>query len=83
MNNQSITRFWDNFISKTKNNGIQPTAVRWYVRHTEGYIKAHSEHRLSNHSSRDVEQYLRDKGRKPHLQNWQYQPLVQAVNIST
>lgn len=81
MQAESVTRFWDNFISKTKSYGVKPTAVRWYVRHAEEYIKTHPEHRLSDHTGREIEQYLRNKGRKPHLQDWQYRQLVQSLKI--
>ena len=65
MIDQSVSRFWDKFISKTKSYGIKHDSARWYVRHAEAYIKAHSQQRLSTHSAAMVGLYLWDKGRKP------------------
>ena len=40
MDDQSVSRFWDNFISKLKGYGVKPKLVRWSVRHAEQFIKA-------------------------------------------
>ena len=81
MIDQSISRFWDKFISKTKSYGIKPDSARWYVREAEAYIKAHHRLRLADHSAAVVEKYLRDKGRKPHIKDWQYRQVVQSLKI--
>lgn len=46
MTDHSQSRFWDNFILKTKTHNVNPRAARWYVRHAETYIKAHPGVRL-------------------------------------
>ena len=81
MIDQSVSRFWDKFISKTKSYGIKHDSARWYVRHAESYIKAHSQQRLSTHSAAMVEQYLRDKGRKPQIKEWQFEQIVMSLKI--
>ncbi len=72
MIDQSVSRFWDNYIAKTKSYKVKSSAVRWYVRHAEDYIKAHDNSRLAQHSSDQIEKYLREKGRNTHLLDWQY-----------
>ena len=72
MIDQSVSRFWDNYIAKTKSYKIKSSAVRWYVGHVEDYIKAHDNSRLSQHSSDQIDKNLRDKGRNTHLLDWQY-----------
>ena len=81
MSDQSISRFWENFISKSTRYGINLTGVRWYIRHTEQYIKAHSELRLSQHNALTVESYLQNKGRNPALKDWQFVQIVTALQI--
>lgn len=81
MDDPSVSRFWDKYISKTKTYGINPKAARWYVRHSEDYIKAHPGQRLATHSPPDLEKYLRAKGRSPHLEEWQFRQLVEALKI--
>ena len=81
MIDQSVSRFWDKFISKTKSYGIKHDSARWYVRHAEAYIKTHSERRLSTHSAEILDLYLKDKGRKPQLKQWQFEQIVMALKI--
>lgn len=81
MTDHSESRFWDNFIRKTDTYSVNPRAARWYVRHAEAYIKAHPDLRLRQHSTRHVEQYLRDKGRNPRLRGWQFRQIIDALRI--
>ncbi|NIP74174.1 MAG: integron integrase [Gammaproteobacteria bacterium] len=81
MDDQSISRFWERFTAKLKAHGVKPTAWRWYVRHTEQYIKAHPDRRLAVHGAGDVERYLQDKGRNPRLKDWQFQQIVHALQV--
>lgn len=81
MDHPSVSRFWDNYIEKTKAYNIKSKVARWYVRHAEAYIKAHPGRRLVTHSATDIEQYLREKGRSPHLEEWQFRQIVEALKI--
>ena len=81
MNDQTVSRFWDNYINKTKAYGVKLTVVRWYVKHAESYIKAHPDTRLAQHTVENVELYLRDKGRNAHLTDWQYKQIVYALKV--
>ena len=57
-----ISRFWEKYVSKSKNYNIPANSVRWYVRHAEMYIKSHST-RLAEHSAQAVDEYFQAKGR--------------------
>jgi len=81
MNDESVSRFWDNYIHKTKSYNVKPNVARWYMRHAEAYIKAHSKLRLSQHSTEQIESYLKEKGRNPHLQDWQFRQIVESLQI--
>lgn len=81
MNDEKIARFWDNFITKSKSYGIKDSAIRWYVKHAEQYIKAHPESRLSDHLPEHVEAYLADMARKPRLKDWQYKQIIKSLQI--
>ena len=81
MDNPSVSRFWDNYIEKTIAYNIKPKVARWYVRHAEQYIKAYPNRRLGSHTPREIEQYLRDKGRNPRLEDWQFRQIVEALQI--
>ena len=81
MNDESVPRFWDNYIYKTSSYNVKPKVARWYVRHAESYIKAHPHLRLSQHSAEQIETYLKEKGRNPHLQDWQFMQIVEALKI--
>ena len=56
MDNQAVTRFWDNYIEQLKRYGIAPKLLRWHVRHAEQYIQAHPRHRLAAHSAQGSQQ---------------------------
>lgn len=76
-----IARFWDKYIEKLINYGIKPDKCRWYVKHTEDYIKFYEGKRLRHHSSDDVNKYLEDKGRKPYLKDWQFRQHIVALKV--
>ena len=81
MNSHSVPGFWDKYIAITRLYKVRDSALRWYVRHAEGYIKAHPNLRLSQHSAEIIEKYLKEKGRNPHLQDWQFRQIVAALRI--
>jgi integron integrase len=81
MPDQSVPRFWDKYIAKTRAYNVTPKVARWYVRHAEAYIKAHQDVRLAEHSAEDVEKYLRGKGRNSRLEDWQFRQIVDALRI--
>ena len=81
MTDQSVSRFWDNYIYKTKIYGIKRESARWYVRHAERYIKSMPNVRLAEHSAHDVENYLRAKDSQARLQDWQYKQIVISLKI--
>jgi len=81
MSDNSISRFWDQYISKTMTYGIKKTSVRWYVRYAEAYIKAHGDTKLAQHTADHVEQYLNTKCRKNHLEGWQFKQMVVAIKL--
>ena len=81
MSGESVSRFWEKFIEKTKSYGAKDKAQKWYVRHAEAYIKAHSGTRLTDHSADQVSAWLTEKGRNTRLADWQYQQLVRAIKL--
>jgi integron integrase len=81
MVDSSVSRFWDNYIDKTKSYRIKPSTVRWHVKYAETYIKAHRGRRLAEHTAREVENYLQEKGRNGRLADWQFAQLVRALEI--
>jgi len=81
MNNQSVPGFWDKYIAIARLYKVRESALRWYVRHAEHYIAAFEEVPLAEHEAQQVESYLRDKGRNPDIESWQFQQIVQALEI--
>jgi integron integrase len=81
METDSIERFWDNYINKTKTYKVPDKSIRWYVRRAEEYIKANSSLRLAQHSATDVEKYLQNLGRNGRVSDWQFRQAVEALRI--
>ena len=63
----SIARFWDKYIEKTKVYGVKDASVKWYVKYAEDYINANKHLRLARHGPDDVRHYLDEIGRKGYL----------------
>ena len=77
----SISRFWDKYISKTVSCGVPEKSRRWYVRHVERFIDALDGRRLGQLDSADIAKYLDTKGRSPDLADWQFRQIVDAIRI--
>lgn len=75
-----IARFWDKYVEKSKRYGIKQEHVRWYVRHVEFYIKAHSEP-LRAHTVKILDKYLQAKGRNARLKDWHFGQLIDSLRI--
>ncbi len=54
----AASRFWDKYILKTMSHNVPERARRWYVRHAELFIKAHSGRRLATFTADDMERYV-------------------------
>ena len=81
MIDQSDSRFWDKYIAVSKLYKVRDSALRWYVRFAEQYIRAHEGLPLDQHAAEQVENYLQEKSRNSNLESWQFRQLVQALEI--
>lgn len=79
--NDSVSRFWDNYISKITENNVPEGARRWYVRHLEVFIQSREGRRLAATTREDVEIYIDEIGRKDNMTAWQYRQVVDALRI--
>jgi len=81
METDSIRRFWDKYIEKTMAYNVPKNSTRWYVKHVELYIKSLPSRRLAQHSSNDLDQYLKDLGRNKRLADWTFRQAIEALQI--
>jgi integron integrase len=81
MQKEKISRFWDNYVQKTKSYNLPGGSVRWYVKHAERYIKAHPGRRLAHHTAQNLSDYLNDLGRTGRLADWQFKQALDALRI--
>lgn len=81
MMDSSISRFWDQYISKTRNYNLRKGASRWYVKHTEACINFHSGLKLIQHQPEHIESFFTYKSKQPRIKNWQFQQVVQAFEV--
>ncbi|MCP4295108.1 MAG: integron integrase [Proteobacteria bacterium] len=73
--------FWDHYIGVLLTKGVSRKATRWYVFHAEQYIKSYPEVRLARHTSKNVETYFSELGRKGNTPPWQFTQVIQAIQI--
>ena len=59
----SISRFWEKYLSKTVPYQVPERARRWCVRHAQNFINAQSGRKLSSLSGQVVRDYLDVIGR--------------------
>ena len=78
---ESIARFWDNYISKTNICNVADHEQRWYVKHVEAYIKAHPGRRLADTEPDNVTHYLEEIGRNPEFPDWRLRQVADALRI--
>jgi hypothetical protein len=81
MNDHSAPEFWDKYIAIARLYKVRDNALRWYVRHAERYIANFEDLPPGEHEAKQVEAYLRQKGRNPDIESWQYRQIVQAIEI--
>lgn len=81
MTDSSIAHFWDKFILKSKDYGVQSHKAYWYVRHAEAYIKSSAGLRLSHHTAQHIEQYLNEKYGSLRYQGWQLRQILTSLEI--
>jgi hypothetical protein len=58
-----VDRFWHNYFPILEKSRIHKTAMPWYRKHVEAYIKTHTGRRLSSHLPAQIDDYLNAKGR--------------------
>ena len=77
----SVSRFWDKYISKTKVYKVPERARQWYVRRVEAFINAHAGRKLAALSGDDVRDYLDVIGRNERIEDWQFKQSIEALRI--
>ena len=77
----SIARFWDKYIEKTKAYTRKPTVSRWYVKRAGQYIHAHSATPLAQHTPKILTDYLNVIGGNAKLEGWQIRQIIDALKI--
>lgn len=75
------SRIWDEYIAISKRYKVRASALRWYVRHAEKYLSFCGGIPLAEHTAAHVDNYLREKGRNPNVERWQFLQIVQAIEI--
>ena len=81
MNDDSRSRFWDKFIQKTRDYGVNVKHARWLVIHAEKYISHYSNTRLQLHEAVYLEKYLTSKHSVKNMQKWRYRQIVLSLKI--
>ena len=77
----SVDRFWCNYLSLLQKNSIQKHSQPWYRKHVEMYIAAHKDVRFANHLPENIDRYLNAKGRLTGLKEWQFRQISDALRL--
>jgi integron integrase len=77
----AVTRFYDNYLKCLYKHAVPEKQRRWYVKHIESFIKAHSDRKIKSLSALDLNNYLEMLGRKKRLSGWQFAQGINAIRI--
>ncbi len=77
----AIAKFWDKYIDIIHKKGIKEPFDRWFVIRARQYIEAFPDKRLALHSTDDLTEYLEILGRNSSWQAWQFQQVVDAIEL--
>ncbi len=72
---------WKQFIQQLIDHGVKPDRTRWYVIRAERYLRSSPHDALALHRAEDVHAYLDTVGRSGRLEDWQFQQLVDSLEI--
>ena len=78
---RAVQRFWHKYLFFLEKASVTEGSRPYYRKAVEAYIKAHPDRRLVQHGPDDIDRYLADKGRRTHLQEWQFRQIVDALKI--
>ncbi len=73
--------FWPHYIGALQKRGIKEPYLRWYVIRAEAFVRSYSEVPLSEYTSKMVQAYFADLGRKTYLKPWQFKQAIAAVRV--
>ena len=77
----AVTRFYDNYLKCLHKASIPEKQGRWYVKHIETFIKAHSGRKIKSLTEQDLNRYLEMLGRQNRLSGWQFAQCINAIRI--
>lgn len=73
--------FWDRYLERLVNKQVKESARQWYVRRAEQFIRAAKGRKLAAHTADDINRYLEAQGRKDRIADWQFQQIIDAIQI--
>jgi integron integrase len=73
--------FWDRYLEKLRESGVEPAFERWMLVCAQQYIAAHPDQRLAEQSPAAVEAYLAGLGRERKLKDRQIRQTVDAIRM--
>ena len=77
----AVARFYDNYVACLHKASVPEKQRRWYVKHVEVFIKAHSGRRIKSLSGQEVSEYLDMLGRQNRLPGWKFAQCIDAIRI--
>ena len=77
----AVARFYDNYLTCLHKASVPEKQRRWYVKHVEAFIKAHSGHKIKLLTGQEVSEYLDMLGRQDRLSGWQFSQCIDAIRI--
>lgn len=81
LDQELVSRFWDNYINTLVDQEVKESVRRWYVKRVEQYIQHYPDERLRTHSARHVVDFFTEIGREGQLTDWQFRQSVDAIRI--
>lgn len=81
LDQELVSRFWDNYINTLVDQEVKESVRRWYVKRVEQYIQHYPDERLRTHTAQHVVDFFTEIGREGQLSDWQFRQSVDAIRI--
>jgi integron integrase len=81
MDGASDSGSWDDYIAACVEHGVPEAALRWYVLRIERYLRAHPKQDSSEHTAKELGDYVASAGRDPTMRSWLFRQIVHALEI--
>lgn len=78
---EQVTAFWNRYFSVLRQFNVKEKSFTWYQRHIEALINTYPAIRLQAQAAENIQLYLEQLSRNPHIKDWQFSQKADALRL--